>query len=70
MTSKTSLPFAAVRTSKDRGLAAFAAALLAAFALAAGAFLPRLEAAAGRDPAPHASAPAYAAAAQAPAKRG
>ena len=70
MTPKTSLPFAAVRTSKDHGLAAFAAALLAAFAIAAGAFLPRLEPAASQDAAVRAPSPAYAVAAKAPAKRG
>ncbi|HEY6002062.1 MAG TPA: hypothetical protein VIV57_04245, partial [Anaeromyxobacter sp.] len=70
MTSKTSLPFAAVRTSKDHGLAAFAAALLAAFALSAGAFLPRIEASAAHEASARASSPAYAAAEKAPAKRG
>jgi hypothetical protein len=70
MTSKTSLPFAAIRSSRDHGLAAFAVAVLAAFALSAGAFLPRLEAPARDGSSPHASAPTYAAADQAPAKRG
>ena len=69
MTSKTSMPFAAIRSSRDHGLAAFAAAILAAFALSAGAFLPRIEAPAS-GAASHASSPTYAAAEQAPAKRG
>jgi len=40
--------FTSVRSSRDLSLAAFAAALLAAFALHAGAFLPRV-APAGQD---------------------
>jgi hypothetical protein len=64
---KTQTPFASARTSNDRGLAAFAAALLVAFALAAGAFLPKLDAPAGDAAAP---SNAYASAPAADAKRG
>ncbi len=73
MTSKTSTLFAAARTSSDLGLAAFAAALLAAVALSAGAFLPRLESPARTTPAIDSAsqpAPAYVAGAAAGAKRG
>lgn len=45
-------PFASVRSSRDLSLVAFAAALLAAFALHAGAFLPRLSPAETRQEAP------------------
>jgi hypothetical protein len=64
----TSTPFASARTSNDRGLAAFAAALLAAFALAAGAFLPKLDGLPSPDPSASGAA-SYAAAPAAPAKR-
>ncbi len=45
-------PFASVRGSRDLSLYAFAAALLTAFALHAGAFIPRLSAPAPREDAP------------------
>ncbi|HET7827165.1 MAG TPA: hypothetical protein VFK90_17645 [Anaeromyxobacter sp.] len=64
---RTPTPFASARASNDRGLAAFAAALLIAFALSAGAFLPKLEAPAAGAAAP---AGAYASAPAADAKRG
>jgi hypothetical protein len=70
MTPKTPQTFATARTSNDHGLAAFGAGLLLAFALFAGAFLPKLDAPAGQDAAAHGSTPSYASAAQAPAKRG
>ena len=41
--------FASVRDSRDLSLAAFAVALLAAFALHAGAFVPRLSSPAARQ---------------------
>jgi hypothetical protein len=44
--------FGSVRSSRDWALAAFGGAVLAAFALHAGAFLPRLEAPAGSPTAP------------------
>jgi hypothetical protein len=44
--------FASVRSSKDRALAGFAGAVLVAFALHAGAFLPRVGAPAETSPAP------------------
>jgi hypothetical protein len=55
--------FASVRSSKDRALAGFAGAILVAFALQAGAFLPRLGA---PEPTEKASAPAVQAAPKAP----
>jgi hypothetical protein len=44
--------FASVRSSRDLSLVAFATALLTAFALQAGAFLPRLSPAETREEAP------------------
>lgn len=61
--------FQSVRSSRDLSLVAFAGALLAAFALHAGAFLPRLApapatAAPGIEQAPEAREPAFVAARQ------
>lgn len=56
--------FASVRSSRDRALAGFAGALLVAFALQAGAFLPKLGA---PEPTEKASAAAVEAAPKAPA---
>jgi hypothetical protein len=50
--SASPAPFAAVRSSRDLSLVAFGTALLAAFALHAGAFLPRLSPAETRREAP------------------
>jgi hypothetical protein len=71
MTNSNAL-FAAARNSKNHGLTAFAAALLTAFALSAGAFVPRFEARTGdASVASHAAQGAtYASAAQPSAKRG
>jgi hypothetical protein len=57
-TTATPKLFASIRASRDLTLAAFAAVLLAAFALHAGAFLPALPA--PRAPAQTAAAPAAA----------
>jgi hypothetical protein len=63
---RTPTAFASARNSNDHGLAAFAAALLVAFALSAGAFLPKLDTSADQADA----ARAYASAPAAPAQRG
>lgn len=60
--------FASVRSSKDRALAGFAAAVLVAFALHAGAFLPQLGAPEPAEPTEKASGVPAAAAAKAPAQ--
>ncbi len=61
--------FASVRSSRDLSLVAFAVALLAAFALHAGAFVPRLSAPDAREgaPAAHPASPAAALVATQPA---
>ena len=48
--TRSPAPFQSVRSSRDLSLAAFAAALLAGFALQAGAFLPRLAPAPAEPP--------------------